>query len=281
MFQSDESKSRWREWLNELFTATASPPNRKFKELLRQAAVRDILDEEAVDIIYGALQVTEMHAREIMIPRKRMKTVSDLWPVEELLDFVIENRHSRYPVLGGDEDDVKGILHSKDLLPWLRGSAKSNELDIRDIIRPASKIPGSKRLNTLFREFRENRSHMAIVIEEYGHISGLVTIEDVLEQIVGDIEDEHDSFEEENFIEEMADGSYRLRAETPIDEFNEYFDTKFSNSDYDTVAGMVVAELGHVPSAEETVSFDQFKFKILASTRRRIRLLEVSCPSRT
>ena len=281
MSQHEESKSRWREWFSELVAVANSAPTRKFKQLLRRAADRDVVDEEALDIIYGALQVTEMHARDIMIPRKRMKVVSDDWPIKRILDYVIKNRHSRYPVIGDDEDDVKGILHAKDLVPWLRDGENLSQLDLRDIIRPASRIPGSKRLNTLFREFRENRSHMVMVMEEYGHVGGLLTIEDVLEMIVGDIEDEHDSVDDEEFIEELASGSYRLQAETPIEEFNSYFETNFPNSNYDTVAGMVVSKLGHVPSAEETISVNGFDFKVIASTNRRIRLLEVSCPSRT
>lgn len=281
MSQPEESKSRLLEWLNELLALANSAPTRKFKELLRRAAHREVVDEDALDIIYGALQVTEMQARDIMIPRKRMKVISDEWAIHDILKYVIENRHSRYPVIGDDPDDVKGILHAKDLVPWVREGYELSEFELRDIIRPASRIPGSKRLNTLFREFRENRTHMVIVMEEYGHVSGLLTIEDVLEMIVGDIEDEHDSIDDEQFIEELENGNFRLQADMPIEEFNEYFETKFPNSNYDTVAGMVVSQLGHVPSPEEMVSIDGYNFRVLASTRRRIRLLEVSCPPRT
>ena len=276
MSETDEKRPRWREWLNELFPPEVDAEHLEFQDLLREAAARELLNPDALNIIYGALQVADMRARDIMIPRSQMASVSVEARLEEFLPFVIEQKHSRFPVIGDDLDDVKGILHAKDILPWTLED-DWDDFDIRDIIRTASVVPESKRLNDLLQEFRSTRNHMAVVIDEYGHVSGVVTIEDVLEQIVGDIEDEHD-IDDDSFIKELDERSYTVKGITTIEDFNEYFGSHFDAEQFDTIGGIVAKEFGYLPKREEKVIVEGFAFKVLNADSRRIRLLHLTCP---
>ena len=276
MSETDEKRPRWREWLNELFPPEVDAEHLEFQDLLREAAARELLNPDAINIIYGALQVADMRARDIMIPRSQMASVSVEARLEEFLPFVIEQKHSRFPVIGDDLDDVKGILHAKDILPWTLED-DWDDFDIKDIIRTASVVPESKRLNDLLQEFRSTRNHMAVVIDEYGHVSGVVTIEDVLEQIVGDIEDEHD-IDDDSFIKELDERSYTVKGITTIEDFNEYFGSHFDAEQFDTIAGIVAKEFGYLPKREEKVIVEGFAFKVLNADSRRIRLLHLTCP---
>ncbi len=276
MSETDEKRPRWREWLNELFPPEVDAEHLEFQDLLREAAARELLNPDALNIIYGALQVADMRARDIMIPRSQMASVSVEARLEEFLPFVIEQKHSRFPVIGDDLDDVKGILHAKDILPWTLED-DWDDFDIKDIIRMASVVPESKRLNDLLQEFRSTRNHMAVVIDEYGHVSGVVTIEDVLEQIVGDIEDEHD-IDDDSFIKELDERSYTVKGITTIEDFNEYFGSHFDAEQFDTIGGIVAKEFGYLPKREEKVIVEGFAFKVLNADSRRIRLLHLTCP---
>jgi len=276
MIEIDEKRPRWREWLNDLFAAELDAEHLGFEDLLREAAARELLNSDALNIIYGALQVADMRARDIMIPRSQMASVNVDARLEEFLPFVIEQKHSRFPVIGDDLDDVKGILHAKDILPWTLED-DWDDFDIKDIIRTASVVPESKRLNDLLQEFRSTRNHMAVVIDEYGHVSGVVTIEDVLEQIVGDIEDEHD-IDDDSFIKELDERSFTVKGITTIEDFNEYFGTHFDAEQFDTIGGIVAKEFGYLPKREETVVVEGFVFKVLNADSRRIRLLHLTCP---
>ncbi|WP_257287456.1 HlyC/CorC family transporter [Endozoicomonas sp. SESOKO2] len=254
---------------------TQDPQNRnELLTLLNDAGLRGIIDHEALSIIEGAVQVADMQAREIMIPRSQMVCVDEDQAPRDFLPKVIESAHSRFPVIGDTKDEIIGILLAKDLLPLILQNGKFN---IKDHLRPATFIPESKRLNVLLKEFRTNRNHMAIVIDEFGGVAGLVTIEDVLEQIVGDIEDEHD-VEEDSFIKPVEEQSrtFIVKALTPIEDFNEHFESSFSDEEFDTIGGIVLREFGHMPKRNEFVEINGFRFDVLNSDGRRIRLLRVS-----
>ncbi len=260
------------EWLTDLFS---DEPNDRSElmEMLRDAADRQLMDGEALNIIFGALQVSDMQARDIMIPRSQLVCLKDDQAPEEMLQRIIESQHSRFPVIGDDLDDIKGILHAKDLLRL--ALEEKRDFDIKDWIRPASVIPESKRLNVLLQDFRSTRNHMAVVVDEYGHVSGVVTIEDVLEQIVGEIDDEHD-VDEDSSIRALGDGEYMVKALTPIEDFNEYFDLEIDDEEFDTIGGVVLKAFGHLPERGETVDIDDVEFKVLNADSRRVRLLQVT-----
>lgn len=269
-----EQRRSWRDWVADLFSL--EPTDRsELLEMLRDAADRQLLDGEALNIIYGALQVSDMHARDIMIPRSQMVYVLAGASPEEFLPHLIESKHSRFPVIGDDLDDIKGILHAKDMLPLLLQD-DWDDFDIKDSIRPASVVPESKRLNILLQEFRQTRNHMAIVIDEYGHVSGVVTIEDVLEQIVGEIEDEYD-VDDDSFIKQLDERSYTVKAATTVEDFNVYFEAGFQDDEFDTIGGIVMKEFGHLPKREEKVLIGRFEFQVLNADSRRIRLLHLNC----
>ncbi len=214
-----------------------------------------------------------MQARDIMVPRSHMQVLKADASLEEFLPQIIQSGHSRYPVIGENPDDVVGILLAKDLLPQIL-EGRQEDFSLESLMGPASVVPESKRLNVLLREFRENRNHMAIVIDEYGGVAGLVTIEDVLEEIVGEIEDETD-LETDAFIRELADGGYLVRALTPIDDFNEQFGTDFSDDEFDTIGGLVMQQFGHLPGRSETTTIEGFEFKVLNANQRMIHSLRV------
>ena len=241
-------------------------------ELLHGAYENSLMDADALAMIEGVLQVSEMRVGEIMIPRAQMDVVDINDPPEAFIPRVIETAHSRFPVIDKDRDDVIGILLAKDLL---RHYAESDS-DIRGMLRPAVFIPESKRLNVLLKEFRSNRNHIAIVVDEYGGVAGLVTIEDVLEQIVGDIEDEYDFDETEDNIIRENEGVYRVKAGTEIDDFNQTLGAHFSDEEFDTVGGLVVSRFGHLPKRGESVQFDGFLFSILRADSRRLHAVRVT-----
>ncbi|KVW92737.1 HlyC/CorC family transporter [Thiobacillus denitrificans] len=241
-------------------------------ELLHGAYENNLMDADALAMIEGVLQVSEMRAGEIMIPRAQMDVIDINDAPEDFIPRVIETAHSRFPVIDKDRDDVIGILLAKDLL---RHYAEADS-DIRGMLRPVVFIPESKRLNVLLKEFRSNRNHIAIVVDEYGGVAGLVTIEDVLEQIVGDIEDEYDFDETEDNIIRENEGVFRVKAATEIDDFNQTLGAHFSDEEFDTVGGLVVSRFGHLPKRGESVQFDGFLFSILRADSRRLHAVRVT-----
>lgn len=242
--------------------------------VLRDAEERDILSPDMLSMIESVMQVSEMQVRDIMVPKSQMIFIDEDSKLDDILPIVIDSGHSRFPVMSESNQDVIGILLAKDLLKSHFQKAETT-FDIHSILRPPKFVPQSKRLDILLREFRVNRNHMAIVIDEYGHVSGLITIEDVLEQIVGDIEDEYD-IDESNEIKKHAEGSYTVKATLPIEEFNEYFKTNYSDEEFDTIGGLVLQAFGYLPKRGEVIKVGNYKFKVLHSDNRRIYLLEVS-----
>lgn len=266
----EPAKPGWLERLGALLMR--EPEDREqLVELMHSAYERNLMDADALGMIEGVLQVSEMQAREVMIPRSQMDMIDINDPPEKFIPFVIETAHSRFPVLDENKDDVIGILLAKDLLRYYAGE----EFNVREMLRPAVFIPESKRLNVLLKEFRSNRNHIAIVVDEYGGVSGLVTIEDVLEQIVGEIEDEYDFDEAEDNIIRDRSGRYRVKALTEIADFNEAFGTEFSDEDYDTVGGLVINKFGHLPKRGEQVVLDDLNFQVLRADSRRLHTLLV------
>lgn len=242
-------------------------------DILREAEQRNVIDADSLSIIEGAMQVTDMQVREVMIPRSQMITVKASQEPEEYLNEIIESAHSRFPVVGDSSDDVIGILLAKDLLPLaLKGDLKKGR--INELLRPASIVPESKRLNQLLKEFKQTRNHMAVVADEYGGIAGLVTIEDVLEQIVGEIEDEHD-FDDEAMIKPLTSGEYNVKALTTIEEFNEYFSANLPADEFDTIGGLVLKHFGRLPRRGDKVRFHGYRATVLNADNRTIRLLKI------
>jgi len=240
-------------------------------QLLHSAYERNLLDADALSMMEGVLQVSERQVREIMIPRAQMDVIDISESPEKFIPFVIETAHSRFPVIDGDKDNIIGILLAKDLLRYYAGE----EFDVRDMLRPAVFVPEAKRLNVLLRDFRSNRNHIALVADEYGGVSGMVTIEDVLEQIVGDIEDEYDFDEDEDNIISDGAGHYRVKADTEIGDFNEVLGTEFSDEEYDTVGGLVLKTAGQLPRRGDRVHIDGLIFTVLRADSRRLYSLSV------
>ena len=246
-------------------------------ELLKSSYEKNLMDADSLSMIEGVLQVSEMQVRDIMIPRSQMDVIDISHPPEKFIPFVIETAHSRFPVIEDDKNDVIGILLAKDLLKYYAG----DDFEIRDMLRPTVFIPESKRLNVLLKEFRGSRNHIAIVVDEYGGVSGMVTIEDVLEQIVGEIEDEFDFDETEDNIIQDKNGHYRVKASTEIEDFNDYFNVKFSNEEFSTIGGLIIHAFGHLPKRDEKITFEGFKITILRADSRKLYsvLLEIDSPS--
>ena len=240
-------------------------------ELLQSSYERNLMDADALAMIEGVLQVSELQARDIMVPRAQMDVVDISDTPEEFLPKVIESGHSRFPVVGENKDDVIGILLAKDLLRYYAG----HESNVRDMLRPAVFIPESKRLNVLLKDFRRARNHMAIVVDEYGGVAGLVTIEDVLEQIVGEIEDEYDFDETEAQILLDRNGLYRVKAQTSIEDFNATFGTEFPDDEYDTIGGLLLNRFGRLPKRGEEIEFDGLRFRVQRADSRRLHSLLV------
>ncbi len=269
--QEGQSRS-WLELISQIFHK--EPKDRDdILKLLKQAKERDLLDGDAIRMIEGVFDVSEMQVRDIMIPRSQMVVVDWKSELAEFMPDIIESAHSRFPVIGENRDEVYGILLAKDLLPYIF-SDRSSLLNMRDLLRPAIFIPESKRLNVLLSEFQTSHNHMAIVVDEYGGVSGLITIEDVLEQIVGEIEDEHD-IEDESDIVALDSGAFSVRALTPVDDFNEHFGSSFSDEEFVTIGGVVMNGFGRMPKKGESIELEQFKFTISEANSRRIFLIQV------
>jgi len=269
----DEPTSNKPSLLERLSTMLLREPEdrEQLVELLYSAYERNLLDADALSMMEGVMQVSERQVREIMIPRAQMDVIDIGEPPEKFIPFVIETAHSRFPVIDGDKDNIIGILLAKDLLRYYAGE----EFNVRDMLRPAVFVPESKRLNVLLRDFRSNRNHIALVADEYGGVSGMVTIEDVLEQIVGDIEDEYDFDEDEDNIIEDGAGRYRVKADTEIEDFNAAFGTDFSDEEYDTVGGLVLQVAGQLPKRGDRIQLGDFTFIVLRADSRRLHSLLV------
>ncbi len=276
---SEETRS----WLDRLADfITGEPRDRDdLVDLVRACHKRGLFGAEALGIIEGALTIADMPVREAMIPRAQIMFVKAGQNPKEFLPLIIESAHSRFPVIDDDEDDtVLGILLAKDLLAACFEN-RLEHFEIKDFLRPPMFVPESRRLDALLRDFRQKRSHMAVVINEYGGIAGLVTIEDVLEQIVGEIEDEHDVDEDEYNIKELGKDplgrdQWVVKAQVPIEEFNGYFGSAFPDEDSDTIGGVVIARFGHLPARDESVTIDDLTFKVLNADNRSVRLLQVT-----
>lgn len=248
------------------------PQNREqLVALLRDAQVRALIDAETLAMLEGALAFAQLQVRDIMLPKKQMISIDHCAQLNEIIHTVTQSGHSRFPVIGEDMDEVIGVLHAKDLLRFQTQEAES--FDLSDIIRSAPIVPESKRLDTLLNDFKTNRNHMAIVVDEYGAVSGFVTIEDIIEQIVGDIADEFD-IDEEAYIKAHHEKHYIIKAHMPIEEFNEQLNTTFSDENYDTIGGIVMANFGHLPKAGEKIVINDFHFIVISADARRIHLLE-------
>jgi magnesium and cobalt transporter len=255
---------------------SGDPRNREeLLDILREAQRRELFDIEAQTMLEGVLQVSEMQVRDVMVPRSQMVVIDRDDPLEKALELIIESGHSRFPVIGESRDEVVGIVLAKDLLRYF-AEGQAGGFHIREYLRKAAFIPESKRLNVLLSDFRHSRNHMAIVVDEYGGVSGLITIEDVLEQIVGDIDDETDTDEEEGYVVQHSSTRYTVRALTPVEDFNEALGTDFSDEEFDTVGGLVLSAFGHMPRRGETVRLGGLRFKVLRADSRRIHLLDVT-----
>ena len=271
----ENDERSWVERLTQFLSGT--PQNRADLEGLLELAVNnELIDDDAKTIMEGALSVSDMQVRDIMIPRAQMTVIKIDAELDEALPQIIHAAHSRFPVIDDNLDNVIGILLAKDLLPLIL--EREPEFDLRSLLRPAVVVPESKRLNVLLREFRQNRNHMAIVIDEYGGVAGLVTIEDVLEEIVGEIEDETD-VDEGLDIRKISPTDFFVKAQTPIEDFNEHFGVSFSNEEFDTIGGLVVNAFGHVPTRSETTYLQRFEFKVVNADQRRLLSLRVTPPN--
>ena len=264
-------------WLSRVLSyikGDRSSAKQQLETVLREAEKDQVIDIEALSIIEGAMQVSNMQVRDIMIPRSQLVTVDATTPPKEFLPTIIESGHSRFPVLGEGPDEVVGILLAKDLLP-LSLNGDLEQFQIKDHLRAVTVVPESKALNVLLREFRTTHNHMAIVFDEYGHFGGAVTIEDVLEQIVGEIEDEYD-VDDDSYIKKFDDNTFVVKALTEIEEFNNYFKTGFSLDEFDTIGGIVLQHFGCLPKRDDSITIGVFNFTVLNADNRRIHLLRVT-----
>ena len=274
MSEARTSRAKQSSWLQKLSRFFWEPQDlEQVIDSLRSASQQHVIDAETLAIVEGALSVSQLHARDVMIPRSQVVMVSRDASTEETLKLIAETAHSRFPVIDDDRDDVIGILLAKDLLAGVISSGKL-DFNLRELLRPAVFIPESKRLNVLLREFRARRNHMAIVVDEYGGVAGMITIENVLEQIVGEIDDEHD-IDDDAAILQRNDNTYIVKALTSLEDFNEYFHSHWSDDDFDTVGGFVINQFGHLPERDEQITIGKFQFKVLRADSRRIHLLEM------
>jgi magnesium and cobalt transporter len=264
-------------WFRKITQSLGEPQDREdLHAILSAAGQRGVIDDEAVTMLEGVLEVADLQVRDIMVPRGQMISVRRDDQPSRLLPTVVESGHSRFPVMDEDRDDIIGILLAKDLLR-MYASAARERFDIREYMRPAVFVPESKRLNVLLKEFRRNRNHMAIVIDEYGGVAGLVTIEDVIEQIIGEIDDEYDVEDDQN-IRREAERQFAVRGVTRIDEFNEYFSSSLPDEEFDTIAGLIMKQFGRLPRRGESVTVDGFEFRVTRADRRRVEGLRVTSP---
>ncbi|MFQ0994437.1 CNNM family magnesium/cobalt transport protein CorC [Gilliamella sp. BG2] len=261
-------------WLSQLFH---SEPKDKEEliEVIREAEENELIDPDTLDMIEGVMDIAEQRIRDIMIPRSQIVTIKDNYSLDECLDIISEHGHSRYPVISEDRDHIEGILLAKDLLIFIRQGV--DNFDLKKILRPTVVVPESKRVDHMLKEFRMQRYHMAMAIDEFGGVSGLVTIEDILELIVGDIEDEYDEVEDRD-IRRLTQSVYTVRALTPVEDFNEIFSTDFSDDEMDTIGGLVMQHFGRLPLRGEIITIDGYQFKVTIADRRRIIQLHVTIP---
>jgi magnesium and cobalt transporter len=273
---AEAEKPNWLERLSH-FLLREPEDREQLIELLHASFEKSLLDGDALSMIEGVLQVSETQVRDVMIPRSQMDVIDITQTPEEFIPFVIETAHSRFPVIDEDKNDIIGILLAKDLLRYYAGE----DFNVRDMLRPVVFVPESKRLNVLLKEFRSNRNHIAIVVDEYGGVAGMITIEDVLEQIVGDIEDEYDFDETEDNIIQDAKGRYRVKALTEIADFNEAFGSDFSDEEFSTIGGLVVSKFGHLPKRGEIITINNLQITALRADSRRLHAVliqEISLP---
>ncbi|MGZ5050545.1 MAG: HlyC/CorC family transporter [Methylobacter sp.] len=272
--QPSSRNSPQKSWVDKISHLLTGEPQdlEDLLEILREAREKRLLDTDALSMIEGVLQVSQMRVRDIMIPRIQMVVVPKDAELDTILPLVTEFGHSRYPVIDGDRSKVVGVLLAKDLLARV---LQNKALKVHEIMRSSYVVPESKRLNVLLKELRTNGNHMAIVVDEYGQSAGLVTIEDVLEQIVGEIEDEHDEHEDEGYIFQRNSTEYMIKALTPMDEFDEYFSTHLATDEYDTVGGFIVSQLEHMPKKGESLVVDNMKFEVVRVDSRRVHLLKL------
>ena len=274
--KQQESKSKPRPWFQRWIKSTVDTSVTNREELiteLRQSQDKNIISSESLGMIEGVMQVDNLRVRDIMIPRTNIHFIHLDDSYRDILATVLDSGHSRYPVFDIDRDDVEGILLAKDLLKYV---GQEDTFDIDDVLRPASFVPESQNLNTLLSQFRNSRNHMAIVVDEYSGTSGVVTIEDVLEQIVGDIDDEHDDIDDKNNILDQGDGRFTVKANTEIEEFNEYFKCNMNVGKFDTISGLVSQKAGKIPEQGEIIELLPFLFKVLRCDGRKIQLLELN-----
>ena len=272
-----EGADKRRSWIDRISAALSGEPTTRedLVELLRDVQADGLIAADTLSMMEGALAVSDLTVGDVMVPRAQVVALPGAAPLRELMAQVVESGHSRFPVHGEDKDEILGVLLAKDLLRAV--VAGNGRLGVRELLRPAVLIPESKRLNVLLREFRQSRNHMAIVIDEYGGLAGLVTIEDVLEQIVGEIDDEHDEADDAStLIAAQADGQYAVDALTPIGDFNERFGADFDDDEYDTIGGLVTAAIGHLPEAGEELTLGRFSFRVARADARRLHALHVS-----
>ncbi|MCC4801126.1 magnesium/cobalt efflux protein [Enterovibrio norvegicus] len=277
--QSSDGPSRktFFERLGQIFQG--DPKDRQeLVDVFRDSEQNDLIDHETRDMLEGVMQISEMRIRDIMIPRSQMVTIERAQPLEEIINVINDAQHSRYPVISDDKDHVEGILLAKDLLRYLIHD--SEPFDIDKVIRPAVVVPESKRVDRLLKEFQAERYHMAIVVDEFGGVSGVVTIEDILEEIVGDIEDEYDDDEEQE-IRQLSKHTFAVKALTTLEDFNEKFGSQFNDDDIDTIGGLVMTSFGHLPTRGEEVDIENFHFKVTAADSRRVIQLQVTIPDLT
>lgn len=268
------SKKGFALWLSQLFH---SEPKDKEEliEVIREAEENELIDPDTLDMIEGVMDIAEQRIRDIMIPRSQIVTIKDNYTLDQCLDIISEHGHSRYPVISEDRDHIEGVLLAKDLLIFIRQGI--DDFDLKTILRPTVIVPESKRVDHMLKEFRMQRYHMAIAIDEFGGVSGLVTIEDILELIVGDIEDEYDEVEDRD-VRRLSPSVYTVRALTPVEDFNEIFATHFSDDEMDTIGGLVMQHFGRLPLRGESIIIDGYQFKVTIADKRRIIQLHVTIP---
>ncbi len=272
--------SSGKSWFDKIKLSFSGEPKSKDElvEVITDAEQREVIDPQTREMIEGVIGVNEMKVRDIMIPRAQMTTIDINQKVEEFLPVMLESAHSRFPVISEDKDHIEGILLAKDLLSYAFNAEK--EFELRDILRPAVIVPESKRVDVLLKEFRQQRYHMAIVVDEYGGVSGLVTIEDILEIIVGEIEDEYDTEEDgTDDIRPLNKYTYSVKALVSVEEFNSFFETRFSEEEADTIGGIVLKAFGHMPATNDEITIQDIQFKITHSDKRRLVQLKVTVPA--
>ena len=274
----DKPPSRnWFEKLTQLFQDT--PQDREqLLDILKTAEENTLINPELLSMMVGVMHISEMQVRDIMVPRSEMVVMEQQMDFKSMLQIAVDSGHSLFPGTGDHRDDIEGVILAKDLLQFitLRENDRESKFTLKDYLRPAAIIPESKRLDVLLKEFRANRNHMAIVVDEYGGVAGLVTIEDVLEQIVGDIEDEFDIDDEEDNIRQVSDNVYNVKSRTEIEEFNAAFGTTISDDEYDTIGGILMQAFGHMPARGESIILEELRYEIVAADTRRIKLIRVS-----